>query len=407
MRKSLTALAILVLVPLIQLNANQPANTGQISRKIIQKTSPIVQKKNEDPRIFSGSANPELANKISEVFGQTPGDIKIKRFNDGEISIQYNENLRGKNIYLFQPTCTTNQADVDKHIMELFFMTKAAKRASADKITAIIPYFGYARQDRKTSARVTISASDVASFLEFAGINRVVAIDLHCGQIQGFFRDIPMDNLPASVVFAPYIATLNLKNPVIVSPDAGGAERARKLQTLLTNYGVNAGYAMIVKERAGAGIVEKMDLLGNVKGKDAIIIDDICDTGGTLIRAGEKLLKRGAKSVYVCFTHPVFSNDAITRLCNSCFTKVITTDTIPLRKPAPDNLVVLSVAPMLAEVIKRIQNDDSVSEYLNNPTLVSAHTAPLKMGKNTKEKSMIKDNITTGFFNNILQKITS
>ncbi len=257
MRKSLAVLAILVLIPLIQLNANQPANTGKISRKIIQKTSPIVQKKNEDPRIFSGSANPELANKISEIFGQTPGDIKIKRFNDGEISIQYNENLRGKNIYLLQPTCTTNQADVDKHIMELFFMTKAAKRASANTITAIIPYFGYARQDRKTSARVTISASDVASFLEFAGINRVVAIDLHCGQIQGFFRDIPVDNLPASVVFAPYMATLNLKNPVIVSPDAGGAERARKLQTLLTNYGVNAGYAMIVKERAALASLEK------------------------------------------------------------------------------------------------------------------------------------------------------
>jgi ribose-phosphate pyrophosphokinase len=407
MKKFLNLLVILALIPLIQLNATQPAATTHIPQPVPQQTSQVVQKKNENPRIFSGSANPKLASKISEIFGQTPGDINVKRFNDGEISIQYNENLRGKNIYLFQPTCTTNESDVDKHIMELFFMTKAARRASADTITAIIPYFGYARQDRKTSARVTISASDVASFLEFAGINRVVAIDLHCGQIQGFFRDIPVDNLPASVVFAPYIATLNLKNPVIVSPDAGGAERARKLQTLLTNYGVNAGYAMIVKERAGAGIIEKMDLLGDVTGKDAIIIDDICDTGGTLIKAGEELLKRGAKSVYVCFTHPVFSNDAITKLCKSCFTKVITTDTIPLRNPAPDNLVVLSVAPMLAEVIKRIQNDDSVSEYLNNPTRVSTCVTPVKVDEKTKEKAMTKEGTKTGFLHNILKKVLS
>lgn len=387
-------------------NAGQPATMTHIASTAHQNTSSqIAQKKDDNPRIFSGSANPKLASKVSEILSATPGNINIKRFNDGEISIQYNENLRGKNIYLFQPTCTTAESDVDKHIMELFFMTKAARRASADTITAIIPYFGYARQDRKTSARVTISASDVASFLEFAGINRVISIDLHCGQIQGFFKDIPVDNLPASVVFAPYIATLNLKNPVIVSPDAGGAERARKLQTLVAKYGVNASYAMIVKERAGPGIIEKMDLLGDVKGKDAIIIDDICDTGGTLIKAGEELIKRGAKSVYVCFTHPVFSNDAITKLCNSCFTQVITTDTIPLRNSAPKNLVVLSVAPMLAEVIKRIQNDDSVSEYLNNPTLVSSHLAPLKI--ETKDPGQSKEKPRTGFFSNLSKKIWS
>lgn len=395
-----------MLIHALQLNASQPTTTTHTTSATSQQTSSVIeQKKNDIPRIFSGSANPKLASKVSEILSATPGDINIKRFNDGEISIQYNENLRGKDIYLFQPTCTTAQADVDKHIMELFFMTKAARRASADTITAIIPYFGYARQDRKTSARVTISASDVASFLEFAGINRVISIDLHCGQIQGFFKDIPVDNLPASVVFAPYIATLNLKNPVIVSPDAGGAERARKLQTLVAKYGINAGYAMIVKERTTPGVIEKMDLLGDVKGKDAIIIDDICDTGGTLIKAGEELLKRGAKSVYVCFTHPVFSKDAIKKLCDSCFTQVITTDTIPLRHAAPGKLVVLSVAPMLAEVIKRIQNDDSVSEYLNNPTLVSSHLAPLKMEQKEQDKS--KEKPRTGFFSNLTKRIWS
>ncbi len=386
MKKSLIVLAILVLTPFIPLNATQstaiqPTNTNQMPK--------AAQTKNAGPRIFSGSANPQLGSKISEIFGQTPGDINLKRFNDGEISIQYNENLRGKNIFIFQPTCSTSKADVDKHLMELFFMTKAAKRASSASITAIIPYFGYARQDRKTSARVTISAPDVASLIEFAGVNRVISVDLHCGQIQGFFRDIPVDNLPASVVFAPYIATLNLKNPVIVSPDAGGAERAHKFQAILTNYGVNAGYAMIVKERAEAGVIAKMDLVGDVTGKDAIIIDDMCDTGGTLIKAGEELIRRGARSVYACFTHPVFSKDAIEKLGKSCFTKIITTDTIPLRSEAPANLVVLSVAPMLAEVIKRIENDDSVSEYFNNPTLVGPQVMPVKVETKTEEKTKI------------------
>jgi ribose-phosphate pyrophosphokinase len=360
MRKFLNALVLVGLLIASHINAAE--------FDAAQSSPHSLHRKADEFHIFSGNANPLLANKTSEFLTQEPGKVTVARFNDGEINVQFLENLRERDIFIIQPTCATSEGSVNDHLMELILLTKAAKRASAKSVTAVIPYFGYARQDRKTKPRVTISASDVASLIEFSGVRRVVAIDLHCEQIQGFFRDIPVDNLPASLVFAPHIATLQLGNPIVISPDAGGAERAYKFQSILEDYGVNADYAMIVKKRAEAGVIERMDLVGNVADKDAIIIDDMCDTGGTLIKAGEELIRRGARSVYACFTHPVFSKDAIAKLSASCFTQIITTDTIPLRSICPEKIVVLSVAPMLASVIKRIQNGDSVSDYLAHPS---------------------------------------
>jgi ribose-phosphate pyrophosphokinase len=245
--------------------------------------------------------------------------------------------------------------------MELILMIRAAKRASASKINVVIPYFGYARQDRKTHSRVPISASDIAMILEDAGASRIIAVDLHAGQIQGFFRDIPVDNLAGSIIFAPYVAGLKLENPVIVSPDAGGVERAKLFRDQLDKNGVQSDLAMIIKQRKEAGVVGQANLVGDVKDKDAIIIDDMCDTGGTLVKAAEELKRFGAKRVYACITHPVFSGNAVELIAGSQFDKVITTDTIPLREEVPKNLIQLSVAPMIAEVIRRVKNGDSVS----------------------------------------------
>jgi ribose-phosphate pyrophosphokinase len=248
--------------------------------------------------------------------------------------------------------------------MEAVLMGDAVHRASCKEVTFIIPYFGYARQDRKSEPHTPISASTVAAMLEkVAGANRVVTIDLHCGQIQGFFsKDVPVDNVYASIVAAPRIAKLALKNPVVVSPDAGGVDRASKFQKALAVEGMMSDFAMISKKRAKAGVIESMALVGDVGGHEAIIIDDMCDTGGTLCKAGEELLAQGATSVYAFFTHPVFSKDALLKIKDSKFTKVFTTDTIPLQGEQPDNLEIISVAPLLAEVIKRIQNGGSVSE---------------------------------------------
>jgi ribose-phosphate pyrophosphokinase len=316
--------------------------------------------------VFSGNSNKLLTNTIAQNLSTSLGHSTATRFNDGEIRVKFDESIRKKDIVIVQSTCGTINGSVNDHIMELILMIKAAKRASAGSITAIIPYFGYARQDRKSEGRVTISAADVAELIESAGPTRIVTIDLHCGQIQGFFRNIPVDNLPVSSIFAPYVANLKLRNPVVVSPDAGGAERAYKFQEQLKKLNAEASYAMISKKRAGAGVIEHMSIIGDVNGRDAIIIDDMCDTGGTLVKAAELLKEKGAQKVYVCFTHPVFSNNALQTIANPVFERVITTDTIPLRDKAPDNLVVLSVAPFLARVIEHVQQGTSVSALLSD-----------------------------------------
>lgn len=323
-----------------------------------------IKKSSKEYYIFSGNANKPLAESIAKELGVPLGKAEVKRFNDGEVSVKIKESIRKQNVYIIQPTCSNLTGDVNNHLMELVLMCDALKRASVKSITAIVPYYGYARQDRKSDSRVPISAKAVADILEkVAGINRIVTVDLHCGQIQGFFsKDVPVDNLYGHLFFAPYIKSLNLSDLIIVSPDAGGADRAYKFQDELKEAGVETEFAMLSKKRAGAGEIESMTLVGDVRGKNAVISDDMCDTGGTLIKAGEKLLEAGALSVRACVTHPVFSKDAVEKIKNSKFTQFITTDTIPLRLEKPDNIVVLSVAPILAKAIEAIHNGHSLSK---------------------------------------------
>lgn len=312
--------------------------------------------------VFSGNANLPLAQKIADSMGVPLGKATIKGFNDGEISIKINQNVRNKEVFIVQPTCGSISRSVNDNIMELFLLVRTMKRASAASITAVIPYYGYARQDRKSAPRVPISASDVAMMLENAGVDRIIAVDLHCGQIQGFFHNTPVDNLYASIVYVPYFVEKGLQNVVIVSPDAGGVDRAKKFQEHMERHGVPCRLAIISKQRAAAGIVETMNLIGDVEGAETIIVDDMCDTGGTLIKAAELLKEKGAKKVFTAITHPVFSGEAVKKIGASVIDEMVVTDTIALRQEAPANMTVLSVAPLLGEVIRRIHNGDSISE---------------------------------------------
>jgi ribose-phosphate pyrophosphokinase len=319
----------------------------------IQASNPIM--------VFTGNANSELAQKVADYLDVPLGSAVIDRFNDGEIQIHVKESVRGKDIFIIQPTCQSDKQSVNDNLMELFLLVRTMKRASASSITAIIPYYGYARQDRKTTSRVPISAADISLLLETAGIDRVVTVDLHCGQIQGFFRNVPVDNLYASPVFVSYISSKKLNNIVIVSPDAGGVERAKKFSDSLHKKGISTEMALISKERAKAGVVASMGLIGNVKGANAIIIDDLCDTGGTLVKAAQLLKDQGASKVFAIITHPVFSGNALEKIQNSVLEEVIISDTIPIRGNAPANVRLISVAPLIGEAIQRINQGKSIS----------------------------------------------
>ena len=320
--------------------------------------------------LFSGSSNPELASAIAKELNMPLGRAVIGRFNDGEINIQIQENVRNKEVFVIQSTCRSKDASVNDSLMELFFLVRTLKRASAKTVTAVIPYYGYARQDRKVIPRVPISASDVAMMLEDAGVDRVIAVDLHCGQIQGFFHHAPVDNLYASLIFVPYFAKKELKNPVILSPDAGGVARAKEFRDKLAKKGVQTGFGVIIKQRESVGRVSQMDLVGDVAGSDVIIVDDLCDTGGTLVRAAEELKAFGAERIYACITHPVFSRPALERLGNSCFTEVVVTDSIPhSEEKLPPNVTKLSVAPLLAEVISCLYHGCSVAAVFEQNAL--------------------------------------
>lgn len=311
--------------------------------------------------LISGNSNRELAQKISDELGVKLTNAEIGRFNDGEISVKINESVRGKNVYVIQPTSSSPKASVNDNIMELLLTVRALKRASAGSVIAVIPYYGYARQDRKTTSRVPISASDMAIFLEAAGVDRVVAVDLHAGQIQGFFHKAPVDNLYASASMVPYFVSKKLDNLVVVSPDAGGVERAKFFREQLAKQGVDSELAIFIKQREKAGKIDRVDLVGSVKDKNVIIVDDMCDTGGTLCATAEELKKLGAKNIYASITHPVFSGSALEKIGKSVFTEVVVTDTIPLKDKAPANIKQISVAPLLAQVIGRLQAGDSVS----------------------------------------------
>ena len=307
----------------------------------------------KDIRLFSGNANPILANEICDFLGFPMAKATIKRFSDGEVWVEVHENVRMMDAYIIQPTC----APANENIMELLIMIDALKRASVSTITAVLPYYGYARQDRKVQPRTPISSKLVADLLTSAGASRVVSIDLHAAQIQGFF-DIPFDHLYALTVFMDYFKKKPIENVVVVSPDTGGAERARAYSKRM-----GGSLALIDKRRSAPGQSEVMHVIGDVSGKNAVIVDDIVDTAGTLCQAAKALVDRGAKKVYAFITHPVLSGPALERIENSCLEKLVITNTIPLTEAGKkcSKIEQISVAPLLGEAISRIANGDSVS----------------------------------------------
>jgi ribose-phosphate pyrophosphokinase len=304
-------------------------------------------------RLFSGNANRPLAERICQKLGVSLGKAHVTTFSDGETRVEIDENVRGMDVFIIQSTCSP----VNVTLMELLIMIDAMKRASADRITAVIPYYGYARQDRKVAPRAPISAKLVADLLTTAGANRILSMDLHAGQIQGFFN-IPVDNLFATPVLLDYMKRNYNDNVVIVSPDTGGVERARAFGSRL-----GASLAIIDKRREGPNDAQVMNIVGQVEGKKVIILDDMIDTAGTVVRAAKALMEQGALEVSVCCTHPVLSGPAIDRLESSELKEVIVTDTIPLheRALACQRIKVLSVAVLLSEAVRRIYYNDSVS----------------------------------------------
>ncbi len=315
----------------------------------------------EDILVLSGNSNIPLAQAIVEHMGTNLGKIALGRFADGEVSLRILESVRGKDVYIIQPT----SPPVNEHLMELLLMISTCRRASAKRITAVVPYYGYARQDRKMNSRVPISAADVARLIETMGVDRVVAVDLHCGQIQGFFGPrVPVDNLGAQLAGETYFAEMGLKNVVVISPDAGGVYRARKFQEGLLVKGVgDVSIAMLIKQRSGANKIDRMDLVGSVKDADCIIVDDMIDTAGTLCEAARELKKHGAKRVFAFATHGLFNGPAVKRIEESPLEQVIVTDTIKLSESAKSckKIQQLSISVLIADCIRRIHQKESLN----------------------------------------------
>ncbi len=303
-------------------------------------------------KIFSGNANQKMAVEIAAHLDLPLSQADVKKFSDGEIFVEVKENVRGADVFVVQPTCTP----VNDNLMELVIMVDALRRASARRITAVMPYYGYARQDRKVAPRVPISAKVVAEMLMAVGVRRVLCMDLHAGQIQGFFN-IPVDHLYAAPILLRHISK-EFEDPIMVSPDAGGVERTRAFAKRL-----NCGLAIIDKRRERPNECEAMHVIGNVKGKTAILLDDMVDTAGTLCSGAETLLAEGAKEVHACCSHPVLSGPAVERITNSVIKTLVVTNSIPLRKEAREckKIKVLPVSNLLADAINRIHNEDSVS----------------------------------------------
>lgn len=311
-----------------------------------------------DPKlkVFTCNANPELAKEIAEHIGVPLGNAQAVQFSDGECQIKLNESVRGCDVFVIQPT----SAPVNEHLMELLVMVDALKRASAKSINVVIPYYGYARQDRKARARDPITAKLVANLIETAGAQRVITMDLHATQIQGFF-DIPVDHLLGVPILAKHFAEKGLQDIVVVSPDHGGVTRARKLAERL-----EAPIAIIDKRRPEPNVAEVMNIVGHIEGKTAIIIDDIIDTAGTITLAANALVEAGAREVYACCTHPVLSGPAIERITNSKIKELIVTNSIPLKEEKlTEKITVLSVAPIIGEAIIRVHEELSVSKLFD------------------------------------------
>ncbi len=301
-------------------------------------------------KVFTGTANPEFSKIVAKYLSLPLSEATIKRFSDGEISVQISESVRGKDVFIIQPTC----APANENFMELLILTDALRRSSASSITAVVPYFGYARQDRKAAPRVPITAKLVANMMQTAGIDRVVTIDLHAGQIQGFF-DIPVDNLYGSIIFHDYIINKGFKNPIIASPDIGGVARARSFAKKL-----DVDIAIVDKRREKANESEVMNVIGDVEGKDVILVDDMIDTAGTITKAAKALKERGATSVMACCTHPVLSGPAYERITKGELDELLVTDSIPLKQKC-EKIKILSIAPTFAEVIRRVYHNESVN----------------------------------------------
>jgi ribose-phosphate pyrophosphokinase len=302
-------------------------------------------------KIFAGRASEQLAADIAKSFGASLGDVKVSVFSDGEFQPSFEETVRGQDVFLVQSTMPPTE-----NLFELLLLVDAARRASARKIIAVIPYFGFARQDRKDKPRVAIGAKLVANMLMAAGVDRVMTMDLHADQIQGFF-EVPVDHLFASTLFFKEIEKLDRQNLVVAAPDAGGAKRANSYAKNL-----NCGLALCHKHRKKANEIAEMTVIGDVVGKDVVIIDDMCDTAGTLTTAADLLIEKGAKSVRAYTTHAVLSGPAFERIASSKLTELIVTDTIPLHKQS-DKIRVLSVAELFADVIKRLVNNESISSH--------------------------------------------
>lgn len=306
-------------------------------------------------KLFAGNATPELAKRIANRLYTSLGDIIVSRFSDGEVNVQINENVRGEDVFIIQSTC----APTNDNLMELLVMIDAMRRASAGRITAVIPYFGYARQDRRVrSARVPITAKVVADFLSTVGVDRVLTVDLHAEQIQGFF-DVPVDNVFGSPVILEDMLQRDFERPIVVSPDIGGVVRARAIAKLLNDTDM----AIIDKRRQRANEAEVMNIIGDVADRDCILVDDMIDTAGTLCKAADALKARGAKRVFAYATHPIFSGKAISNIKNSAIDEIVVCDTIPLTAEVKglNNVRQLTLSGMLAEAIRRISNEESIS----------------------------------------------
>ncbi len=309
--------------------------------------------------VFTGNANPVLAEKIAKIIGVSLGDANIGKFSDGEISVQLNENVRGKDVFIIQPTC----APTNDSIIELLLIADALHRASANRITAVIPYFGYARQDRRVrSARVAISSKVIADMVGIVGVNRVLTVDLHAEQIQGFFS-IPVDNVYGSSVLTDDIERQRYENLIVVSPDVGGVVRARAVAKQL-----NVDLAIIDKRRPQANEAQVMNIIGDVNGRTCLIVDDIVDTAGTLCKAADALKEQGAAQVVAYCTHPVLSGPAISNIEKSSIDSLVVTDTIPLSEEGANcqKIRQLSMAKLLAESIRRVSNEESISAMFDN-----------------------------------------
>lgn len=338
-------------------SASAATSAGQQARPATQRKRAKSYSEDKRFKIFSGGSNKPLAEEICKFVGVPLGECRLQRFSDGEVYFQLLENVRGADVFVVQPTCYP----VDQHLLELLIMIDALKRASAGRITVVIPYYGYARQDRKDRPRVAISSKLVADLLTTAGANRALLVDLHAAQIQGFFN-IPVDHLFASPVLVGHFRELNLPDLTVISPDAGGVERARFFAKKM-----EAPLAIVDKRRTDMNVSEVMHVIGDVQGRTCLILDDIVDTAGTLIKTVDALLDAGAKRVYACATHPVLSGPAIERITGSRLEQLVVTNTIPLREEAQqsEKIKVLSIAGLIGRAIESIHMETSVSSLFN------------------------------------------